>query len=128
MPEDSSAAQVHTRPTIGRNAVHQDSAVLDESRDKKDSDIEKAIEEGLVPIKAPMLGTFYTSPEPGEPPFVEIGTEVEQDTTICIIEVMKLFSSISAGISGRIARICAEDGQLVEYDKVLFLVDPDTNE
>jgi acetyl-CoA carboxylase biotin carboxyl carrier protein len=88
---------------------------------------EEIFEEGLVPIRSPMLGTFYRAPKPEEPPFVEVGAEVSEEMTVCIIEVMKLFSAISAGLNGRITKICAEDGQLVEYDQVLFLVDPATD-
>lgn len=91
-------------------------------------DIEKEIvEDGRFSITSPMLGTFYKAPKPGEPPFVEVGAMVEQDATVCIIEVMKLFSTIKAERRGRIARICAEDGQLVEYRQVLFLLDPPTD-
>jgi acetyl-CoA carboxylase biotin carboxyl carrier protein len=80
--------------------------------------------DGLLPIRSPMLGTFYRSPKPGDPPFVETGQFVEEETTVCIIEVMKLFSTISAEVRGRVTRICADDGQLVEYNQVLFLVEP----
>ena len=83
--------------------------------------------EGLVPIRSPMLCTFYKSPKPGDPSFVEQGQVVDEDATVCIIEVMKLFSTIHAGVRGRIARICADDGQLVEYNQVLFLVEPQTD-
>jgi acetyl-CoA carboxylase biotin carboxyl carrier protein len=83
---------------------------------------EKAME-GLVAIKAPMLGTFYRTPKPGAPPFVEIGAMVDKDDPVCIIEVMKLFNTVKAGLQGRIAKICAEQGQLVEYQQVLFLVE-----
>lgn len=79
-------------------------------------------ENGLTAIKAPMLGVFYRSSEPGGPPFVVEGSEVDEKTTICIIEVMKLFSSIPAGQKGRIVKVCAEDGQLVEYQQTLFLI------
>ena len=72
-----------------------------------------------------MLGTFYKAPAPGEPPFVEVGTEVDEDTTVCIIEVMKLFSTIKAEKRGRVTRVSVEDGALVEYGQVLFLLDPD---
>ena len=72
-----------------------------------------------------MLGTFYKAPKPGEPPFVEVGTVVDEDTTVCIIEVMKLFSTIKAEKRGRIARVCVDDGELVEYRQVLFMLDPD---
>lgn len=82
-------------------------------------------EEGLLPIKAPILGTFYRRPSPKEPPFVEIGMHVNEDDTVCLIEVMKVFSTIKAGFRGRIQKICVESGNLVEFGQVLFLVEPD---
>lgn len=84
--------------------------------------------EGLIPIRSPMLGTFYSAPKPGDPAFVEVGQVVDESTTLCIIEVMKLFSTIHAGVKGRIAKICAEDSQMVEYDQILFLIAPQTDE
>lgn len=77
-----------------------------------------------VTITSPMLGTFYRAPAPGEPPFVEVGATVDEDTTVCIIEVMKLFSTIKAERRGRIARVSVDDGELVEYGQVLFVLDP----
>ena len=77
-----------------------------------------------ITITSPMLGTFYRAPAPGEPPFVEVGSVVDEDTTVCIIEVMKLFSTIKAEKRGRISRVSVEDGQLVEYGQVLFLLEP----
>ncbi|MBW1707047.1 MAG: acetyl-CoA carboxylase biotin carboxyl carrier protein [Deltaproteobacteria bacterium] len=79
--------------------------------------------DGLIAIKAPMLGTFYRAPKPGAPPFVEIGREVSSDDSVCIIEVMKLFNTVKANVRGRIAKICAENGQMVEYQQTLFLVE-----
>ena len=78
-----------------------------------------------IAISSPMLGTFYRAPAPDEPPFVEVGSLVDEDTTVCIIEVMKLFSTIKAEKRGRVARISVEDGQLVEYGQVLFLLEPE---
>ena len=86
---------------------------------------EEIIEDGLVPINSPMLGTFYIAPKPDEPPFVEVGSAVTEATTVCIIEVMKLFSTINAGVRGKIVKVCAEDGQLVEHGQVLFVIKPD---
>jgi acetyl-CoA carboxylase biotin carboxyl carrier protein len=80
-------------------------------------------EAGHIAIKAPMLGTFYTAPKPGSPPFVEVGQQVTQDDSVCIIEVMKLFNTVKANVRGRIAKICAENGQMVEYQQTLFLVE-----
>jgi acetyl-CoA carboxylase biotin carboxyl carrier protein len=82
--------------------------------------------EGLVAVRAPMLGTFYRTPKPGAPPFVEVGAVVEPDDPVGIIEVMKLFNTVKAGVQGRIVRICAEQGQLVEYQQVLFLLEKGT--
>jgi acetyl-CoA carboxylase biotin carboxyl carrier protein len=81
-------------------------------------------EDGLHSIDAPMLGTFYRAEAPGKPPFVEVGQEVEPDTIVCIIEVMKMMNSVPAGVSGKIAEIVAENGELVEYGQPLFRVQP----
>ena len=85
---------------------------------------EVAVEEGLVPIKASVVSIFYRQPSPDEPPFVEVGSEVKQDTVICLLEVMKCFRSVPAGVEGRVEKICVENGQLVEEGTVLFLVRP----
>lgn len=80
-------------------------------------------EDGLLPIRAPMLGTFYRAPKPGAPPFVQVDQSIEEEDTVCIIEVMKLFNTVKAGVRGRIKKICVEDGQMVEYQQTLFLVE-----
>lgn len=78
---------------------------------------------GTSQIKAPIMGTFYCAPKPGAKPFVEVGQEIKEDDTVCIIEVMKLFNTVKAGVSGRIIEIMAEDAELVEFNQPLFLVD-----
>jgi acetyl-CoA carboxylase biotin carboxyl carrier protein len=75
-------------------------------------------------IVAPMLGTFYRAPAPGEAPFVEVGSTVEPDTIVCIIEVMKMMNSVHAGVAGTIAEVCVESGEPVEYGAPLFRVEP----
>ncbi|RJR30624.1 MAG: acetyl-CoA carboxylase biotin carboxyl carrier protein [Desulfobacteraceae bacterium] len=80
-------------------------------------------EEGLAPIKAPMLGTFYAAKSPGAPPFVTVGQEVAENDVVCIIEIMKLMNSVTAGVRGRIAKVLVENGKLVEYQQPLFLVE-----
>jgi acetyl-CoA carboxylase biotin carboxyl carrier protein len=82
------------------------------------------IKPGLLSVKAPLMGIFYRSPKPGAPPFVSIGTYVTEDTNVCVIEVMKLFTGVRAGVRGRVVEICAENTRLVEYQQRLFLVDP----
>ncbi len=84
-----------------------------------------AAEERLPKITAPILGTFYRRPQPGAPPYVEEGSVVEEDTTVALIEVMKLFNPVKAGQRGRIRRVCVEDGQLVEYGQPLFVLQPE---
>ena len=73
-------------------------------------------------IAAPMPGTFYRAEGPGVAPFVEVGAEVEPDTVVCIIEIMKMMNSVPAGVSGTIVEICAEDAQLVGDGEPLFRV------
>jgi len=75
-------------------------------------------------IVAPMLGTFYRAPAPGAAPFVEVGSKVEPDTIVCIIEVMKMMNSVHAGFAGTIAEIYVENGEPVEYGAPLFRVEP----
>ena len=79
---------------------------------------------GLVPIKAEMVGTFYAAPKPGEKHFVSVGSDVDPDTEVCLIEAMKNYFAVKAGVSGTIARILVQDGQTVQFDQPLFLVRP----
>jgi len=83
-----------------------------------------ATADGLATITAPMLGTFYRAEAPGKPPFVDVGERVEPDTIVCIIEVMKMMNSVTAGVSGTIAVILPENAELVEYGAPLFRVEP----
>jgi acetyl-CoA carboxylase biotin carboxyl carrier protein len=79
---------------------------------------------GLLTIAAPMLGTFYRAEGPGRRPFVEVGSAVGPDSTVCIIEVMKMMNSVPAGLTGTVVEICEENAQLVEYGQPLFRVRP----
>ncbi len=85
---------------------------------------EPVLPPGTVAIRAPMLGTFYRASAPGEKPFVEVGQRVRADDTVCLIEVMKLFNSIRAGIDGEVVQILAENGALVEHNQVLIVIAP----
>lgn len=75
-------------------------------------------------IKSPMIGTFYRSPNPDSPAFVAVGDKVEKGQPVCIIEAMKLFNEIESEVSGTIVKVMVENASPVEYDQVLFLVDP----
>jgi len=80
---------------------------------------------GWIAVKTPLPGTFYRSPKPGAPPFVEVGTSVQPDTVVAIVETMKLMNSVYAGTAGRIAAISHTDGELVRQHAVLMFVEPD---
>ena len=75
-------------------------------------------------IRSPIVGTFYRSQSPEKPPYVKVGDKVEVNAVVCIVEAMKLFNEIESEISGKIVKVMVEDATPVEYDQVLFLVDP----
>ena len=79
-------------------------------------------ESNVKDIHAPLLGTFYRASKPGAPPFVEVGSVVEEDTIIGILEVMKLMNTVRAGLRGKVTEILARDGTLVEYGESLMRV------
>ncbi|MGB6976570.1 MAG: acetyl-CoA carboxylase biotin carboxyl carrier protein [Gammaproteobacteria bacterium] len=74
-------------------------------------------------VKSPMVGTVYLAPKPGSPPFVEVGQHVKVGTTLCIIEAMKMFNQIEADKEGTISARLVENGQAVEYDQPLFIIE-----
>ena len=75
-------------------------------------------------ITAPMVGTFYAAPAPGEPPFVQVGDEVAANETLCIVEAMKLMNEITAEEMGTVREVCVEDATPVEFGTVLFYIEP----
>jgi acetyl-CoA carboxylase biotin carboxyl carrier protein len=75
-------------------------------------------------IKCPMIGTFYAAPNPDSPPFVKVGDRVGPDTTVCIVEAMKVFNEIPAECSGRVAAVLVSPGDPVEFNQPLFRVEP----
>ena len=84
----------------------------------------QTIPDGMAVVRAPNLGTFYRAPKPGAPPYVAVGQKVDASTEVCLIEVMKLFTSVRAGVTGTVREVLAEDAQLVEFDQPLFLIEP----
>ena len=79
---------------------------------------------GCIAVKAPNLGTFYRAPKPGAASYVELGQSVTAEMEICLIEVMKLFTSVRAGTAGVIREICVDDAEMVEYGQTLFYIEP----
>ena len=103
----------------GENAVP-----ADEDDSAPQSPRSAAAPQGVVDVTAPMVGTFYRAPGPGEAPFVEVGSPVEEGTQICILEVMKLMSAVVAGVGGVVAEVCVANGEPVQYGDVLFRIRP----
>jgi acetyl-CoA carboxylase biotin carboxyl carrier protein len=81
------------------------------------------VESGLT-IKSPTVGTFYSSPSPEDPPFVKVGSKVNPDTTVCLIEAMKVFNPIEAGVNGTITEVLVQNGDAVDFDQPLFRYQP----
>ena len=85
-------------------------------------DAGKAAAGGADIVKSPMVGTFYSKPSPEDPPFVAVGQNVKKGDTLCLIEVMKLFTTVECTTDGTVETIFVEDGALVEFDQPLFLI------
>lgn len=86
---------------------------------------ETPVNDSLYKIVAPIVGTFYSAPEPDAAAFVKVGQKVQEDTVVCVLESMKLFNEVEAGKQGVIVEILVKDGEFVEYGQPLFLVKPE---
>lgn len=82
-------------------------------------------DEGLIEITSPTVGTFYGAPQPGDPPFVNVGDRVTPEKVVCIVEAMKVFNQIPAEVSGTVRQVLVQDGDAVEFGQALFRVKPD---
>jgi oxaloacetate decarboxylase (Na+ extruding) subunit alpha len=116
----------HVKVRIKKAARNSADEMVVEAPHPRSGGVREALEPDgrLVPIVAPMVGTFYRAPKPDAPPFVNEGDEVHAGQTVCILEAMKLFNEITSEAAGRIARVLVENGAPVEYGQALFLVDP----
>jgi acetyl-CoA carboxylase biotin carboxyl carrier protein len=83
-----------------------------------------AVSDGALVIKAPMMGRFYSKPDPASPPFVTVGSEVNTSTAVGLIEVMKLFNTVQSDVEGIITEVCVPDGEFIEYGAPLFKLRP----
>jgi len=90
------------------------------SEDKKIDDVEKI---NYKSVKSPMVGTFYSSPSPDDPPFVKTGDKISPDTVVCIIEAMKVMNEIKAGVDGTVKEVLVESGHPVEFGSALLIID-----
>ena len=119
-PAQHPASSQHMAPAPSFTAsqpASQASATADKPKPAESTD-------NYITIKSPMIGTFYRSPSPGKPSFIEVGSEITPGKVVCIIEAMKLFNEIESEVKGRIVKVLAEDASPVEYDQPLFLVEP----
>jgi len=89
----------------------------------QEANVEEAAPTGIE-VKSPMIGTFYRSSSPDKASFVEVGDEIKVGDTICIVEAMKLFNEIESEVAGKVVKVCVDDASPVEYDQVLFIVEP----
>ncbi len=119
-PQIQQIPQMQTQPV----KVEKKEEIKEEKPEIKEVKEEKKEEKELVAIRSPMVGTFYRAPAPGAKPYVEVGDIVKEDTIVCIIEAMKVFNEIPAGVKGKIVKILVENEQPVEYGQELFLVEP----
>lgn len=113
-PDGASAPRISAVPPGGSPAARIEEAAPSQGS-AKDS--------ALVEVRAPMVGTFYRAPSPEAPPFVEVGSEVRTGQPLGVIEVMKLFTTIFSETTGRLVQVCAENNELVEYGRVLFVIE-----
>jgi acetyl-CoA carboxylase biotin carboxyl carrier protein len=113
--EPAAAAETVPRDAIMPRRVTDPTALTD-------TDANTLTGPNTATVPSPLLGTFYRAPKPGAPPFVEIGSQVAEDTIVGIIEVMKLMNTVRAGVRGKVIQILARDGALVEYGQTLLRV------
>jgi len=81
-------------------------------------------DDGSIAIVAPTMGTFYSRPDPSSPPFAEVGASVDADDTVGLIEIMKVFNNVNAGISGIVTEMCVADGEAIEFGQVIMRIRP----
>jgi len=117
-------SQIAPTAVIPAQNIQQNITPLETPSSTITTDTTKENTDHLVTIKSSMIGTFYRSSSPEKPSFVNVGDEIDDGDTICIIEAMKLFNEIESEISGKVVKVLVDDATPVEFDQPLFLVDP----
>ncbi len=108
-------------PVVGEPKTSAPIADANNTQNTNDSNNQ---DNGYLEIKSPIVGTFYRAPAPDKDPYVKVGDVVNEKSIVCIVEAMKLFNEIEAEVNGKIIDILVEDASPIEYDQVLFIVDP----
>lgn len=114
-------------PAAAAPAVSRDSPSIDESAARAQPAVPPDSESappGIVEVRSTLMGTLYRAPQPGDPPFVEAGTAVAPGDTLCLLEVMKVFTALKADVAGTVERVLVADGDLVQYNQVIFWIRP----
>jgi acetyl-CoA carboxylase biotin carboxyl carrier protein len=125
-PADQNSPAPIAEPEIAaRSAVPVERAASAEASSWRSPPSSSTLEipPGVVVVRAPNLGTFHRAPKPGAPPCVTVGQRVDVGAELCLLEVVKLFTSLASGVRGVVHDILVEDSQLVEFDQPLFLID-----
>ncbi len=104
-----------------QNSSGPESAASDNQNNQESSSVES---ENYIAVKSPIVGTFYRSSSPDKPPYIKVGDSIGVGDVVCIVEAMKLFNEIESEVSGKVVKVIVEDASPVEYDQVLFLIDP----
>ncbi|MEH6823544.1 MAG: biotin/lipoyl-containing protein [Motiliproteus sp.] len=106
------------------NLVNPGQEAADSAKEDTNNTASSAAEKnGHFAVRTPLVGTFYRAPKPGAPDFVEVGSQVNQDTVIGIVETMKLMNSVMAGVKGRVVEICASDAGFVEQGETILFIE-----
>ncbi len=126
-PSQNEVPQViHYAPPPSAQIMPAAAAAPEAVQPKTEKPAEKApAKENLIEVRSPIVGTFYRSPSPNADPYVQVGQKIGVGTVLCIIEAMKLMNEIESEVSGTISKILVENAQPVEYNQVLFLIEPD---
>lgn len=117
-------SQIAPTAVIPAQNIHHNINPVETPSSAATTEIKEESTDHLVTIKSSMIGTFYRSASPEKPSFVNVGDEIDEGDTICIIEAMKLFNEIESEVSGKIVKVLVDDATPVEFDQPLFLVDP----
>ena len=125
---DNPESRLVTRSLIGSEEVSKSEKTIEAKSIQKEVSVDESSEveipDGLVAVRAPNLGTFYRRPKPESPPYTDIGDDVTETSEVCLIEVMKLFTPVKAATSGKVVDILVADGEMVEFDQPLILINP----
>jgi acetyl-CoA carboxylase biotin carboxyl carrier protein len=116
--------QLNTQAQVVQNTSSVNEQAVTQAKTEAPKEEAPKPEVKYIEIKSPMVGTFYRSSSPDKPAYTKVGDTINPESVVCLIEAMKLFNDVKAEVSGRIVKVMVEDASPVEYEQVLFLVEP----